>query len=58
MTKQRTQNTSIGDASTDTPSAGVSVFRRRRRAAAVVAFSLGLGSLVYGTVLSLSLIHI
>ena len=53
MTKQRTQNTSIGDASTDTPSAGVSVFRRSRRAAAVVAFSLGLGSLVYGTVLSL-----
>jgi hypothetical protein len=34
-------------------SAGGSVFTRSRRAAAVVAFSLGLGSLVYGTVLAL-----
>jgi hypothetical protein len=34
-------------------SAGVSVFTRSRRAAAAVAFSLGLGSLVYGTVLAL-----
>ena len=36
----------------DTP-VGVSAFSRTRRAAAAVAFSLGLGSLVYGTVLSL-----
>lgn len=36
----------------DTPP-GVSVFSRTRRAAAAAAFSLGLGSLVYGTVLSL-----
>ena len=53
MTKQESQNTSMEDASTDVSSAGVSVFRRSRRAAAAVAFSLGLGSLVYGTVLSL-----
>jgi len=36
----------------DTPP-GVSVFRRSRRAAAALAFSIGVGSLAYGTILSL-----
>ena len=42
MTKQGNQDTA----------SAISAFSRSRRASAAVAFSLGLGSLVYGTVLS------